>query len=413
MTRRSLLLSVAVAATAGLAAVAGDTPAFAALLGLIGGALAAVIALGGNGRSAEPEAPAPTAEPAHDNRPAEIIGAMADPMLLLDGGTVAAANPAARKLLGEWIEGRDVRLALRHPSTVEALAAASNEGRIERLEIMGLGESERRWLMTVAPLDGGWRLIHLADRSEAAAAEQIRVDFVANASHELRTPLATLLGFIETLRDDDAGGDAALRARFLGIMNDEARRMQQLIEDLMSLSRIEAERFRPPRDPVDLVPLVEEVRDGCGQLLAQRGNTLAVENMSTAAQVQGDRGQLLQLIRNLVVNAVKYGKPGTEVTVRIDDESSESVRLSVIDRGEGIGQEHLPRLTERFYRVDNGRSRAEGGTGLGLAIVKHIVGRHRGRLEIKSRIGEGTAVHVSLPRVAAPPEPAAVTSVSS
>ena len=410
--RRPLLLSVAVAATAAIAAVAVDIPAFAALLGLVGGALAAAI-LAGSLRREEPDAPADAAEQAEDGRAGEIIGAMSDPMLLLDGGTVAAANPAARALLGGWIEGRDVRLALRHPATVEALAASSRDGRTERLEIMGLGDSERRWLMTVAPLDGGWRLIHLADRSEAAAAEQMRVDFVANASHELRTPLATLLGFIETLRDDDAGGDAALRGRFLGIMNDEARRMQQLIEDLMSLSRIEAERFRPPRDPVDLLPLVEEVRDGCAQLLAQRGNTLAVENGSKLARVQGDRGQLLQLIRNLVVNAVKYGRPGTEVTVRIADDSAESVRLSVIDRGEGIGPEHLPRLTERFYRVDNGRSRAEGGTGLGLAIVKHIVGRHRGRLEIKSRIGEGTAVHVSLPRVAEPAGPAAVTSVSS
>jgi two-component system phosphate regulon sensor histidine kinase PhoR len=327
------------------------------------------------------------------------MDALGEPMLLLDGGRIAAANKAARTLLGGWIEGQDVRLALRHPAIVEQLARDAVPGG-EQVEVIGIGaEAERRWLMTVAPLGSGLRLVHLADRSEAAAAEQMRVDFVANASHELRTPLATLLGFIETLRDDEAAEDKELRGRFLGIMNDEARRMQQLIDDLMSLSRVEADRFRPPRDAVDLVPLVEEVRGGCAHLLAERENSLMIEDSSSGAVVPGDRGQLLQLVRNLVVNAVKYGRPGTEIRVAIADGAGETVGLSVIDKGDGIAPEHLPRLTERFYRVDAGRSRAVGGTGLGLAICKHIVGRHRGRMEIASRVGEGTSVQITLPRL--------------
>jgi two-component system phosphate regulon sensor histidine kinase PhoR len=188
--------------------------------------------------------------------------------------------------------------------------------------------------------------------------------------------------------------------------------MQQLIDDLISLSRVEAERFRPVHEAVPLAPLVEEVRSGCVLLLSQRKNRLVIEDESKGALVPADRTQLLQLIRNLVVNAVKYGRPETDVTVRIEEDGADRVRLSVADQGEGIAPEHLPRLTERFYRVDAGRSRAAGGTGLGLAIVKHIVGRHRGRLEIKSRVGEGTSVEVSLPRAAAA-EPGGASSVTS
>ena len=226
----------------------------------------------------------------------------------------------------------------------------------------------------------------------------MRVDFVANASHELRTPLAIVLGFIETLQDDAAGSDADVRARFLGLMHGEGKRMQQLIEDLMSLSRIESERFSPPREPIDLLPLVEEVRTACGQLLVERRNRLLVEDRSGGATVPGDRGQLLQLIRNLVVNAITYGRADSDVALTFESEEPDSVRLTVSDCGEGIAAVHIPRLTERFYRVDAGRSRSLGGTGLGLAIVKHIVGRHRGRLDIRSTPGEGTSIAIILPR---------------
>ena len=327
-------------------------------------------------------------------------------MLVIEAGRIVVANPSAKELLGQWIEGQDARLAMRHPATVERLSRPPPpDAGIEQIEIVGLGHAERRWLMTLAPLADGSRLVHLADRSEAIAAERMRVDFVANASHELRTPLATVLGFIETLQDTATAEDAEIRVRFLGLMHGEGKRMQQLIEDLMSLSRIEAERFSPPRDAVDLVQLVEEVRAGCAQLLRERSNALVVESRTGSTTVPGDRAQLLQLVRNLVVNAVKYGSPGSPVTVLLEDDGQQSIRISIADRGEGIAPEHLPRLTERFYRVDAGRSRAVGGTGLGLAIVKHIVSRHRGRLDIRSTVGEGTTVLVSLPRAPEPQSP--------
>jgi two-component system phosphate regulon sensor histidine kinase PhoR len=406
-----ILLGIGVAALALSGAAAINAPVFAALLGLVGGAVAALIvarAFGAEEQRASEDAP--VADPLARAR--EVLEAIPDPMLLLDGGHVALANTPARTLFGDWAEGHDVRLALRHPAALERLARAG-DGEVERLEVVGIGDAERRWLLAIAPLSEGWRLIHLSDRSEAAAAEQMRIDFVANASHELRTPLATLLGFIETLRDDEAAGDRDLRQRFLGIMNDEAKRMQQLIDDLITLSRVEAERFRPVLDPVDLVPLVEEVRSGCALLLAERKNRLVIEALDGGARVPGDRTQLLQLVRNLIVNAAKYGRRETDIVVRIAEDGAERLRLSVADQGEGIAPEHLPRLTERFYRVDAGRSRAAGGTGLGLAIVKHIVGRHRGRLEIKSTLGSGTSVEVTLPRAAVPDAAPAVTSLSS
>ena len=398
---RRLLLSGLIAATAVAGALTVDSAAAAVLLGLIGGALAAIVAWR---PQLFPEGGAVPREPADPTGPArEILAGLSEPTLLLHGGRVQAANDAAKALLGDWIEGRDVRLALRHPAAVERLSREAAPGAgVERVEVIGIGESDRHWLMSIALIDDGRRLVQFSDRSEAQAAERMRVNFVANASHELRTPLASILGFVETLRDDSAGEDGELRRRFLGIMHDEGKRMQQLIEDLMSLSRIEAERFTPPREAVDLVSVVEEVRLGCGQLLAEKRNELRLEAGTGSALVAGDRSQLLQLLRNLVANAVKYGRDDSVVTVRLEDESAEMIRITVADRGDGIAPEHLPRLTERFYRVDAGRSRAEGGTGLGLAIVKHIVGRHRGRLDIRSRLGEGTAVHVLLPRIPTP-----------
>jgi two-component system phosphate regulon sensor histidine kinase PhoR len=390
-----LLLAVAAALVAG-------GPLWAALLGLIGGSAATLVVWQGH----FVRAPSPAVEPAshgRDHWAGHLLAALPEPMLLLEGGRILVANPAAKQQLGPWIEGQDVRLAMRHPATVERLSRASAPERaVEQVEVVGIGQADRRWLMTVAALGDGSRLVHLSDRSEAAAAERMRVDFVANASHELRTPLATLLGFIETLQDDSAGSDSQVRSRFLTLMNGEGKRMQQLIEDLMSLSRIEAERFNAPLDPVDLVGIAEEVRSGCAQLLLERSNALVIDDRARSAVVPGDRGQLLQLVRNLVVNAVRYGRRDSEVTVRLEEEGAESIRLTVTDRGEGIPAEHLPRLTERFYRVDPGRSRAVGGTGLGLAIVKHIVSRHRGRLDIRSAVGEGTSVTVWLPRE---PEP--------
>lgn len=397
-TSSRLALAAAIVVLAVAAALLGRLSLWPLLIGLVGGAGATLLAWRAYFFPEPPAAPEPPPN-GRDRWSRAILGAMSDPMLLVEEGRIAVANKAAADLLGEWIEGQDVRLALRHPATVERLSrAAADEIGVEKIEVAGIGDAERRWTMTVATLEGGSRLVHLADRSEAIAAERMRVDFVANASHELRTPLAIVLGFIETLQDDSAGGDREVRSRFLGLMHGEGKRMQQLIEDLMSLSRIEAERFVAPRDPVDLLQLIEEVRAGCAQLLRERSNSLVVENEAVSTTVSGDRSQLLQLLRNLVVNAVKYGRAEAPVRIRLEDEGGESLRLEVADQGEGIPAEHLPRLTERFYRVDPGRSRAVGGTGLGLAIVKHIVSRHRGRLDIRSVVGEGTKVAVTLPR---------------
>jgi two-component system phosphate regulon sensor histidine kinase PhoR len=260
--------------------------------------------------------------------------------------------------------------------------------------------------MTVAGLADGSRLVRLVDLSQARAAEQMRADFVANASHELRTPLATLLGFLETLQDEDAASDPATRDRFIRIMFDEATRMRSLVDDLISLSRIEAERFAAPSDPVDLLRVVESVRESLGALAEARASEIVVENEARDTIVPGDRAQLGQLLRNLVTNALNYGRPGTPVRIRLEEGGAGLLRVRVIDQGEGIAAEHIPRLTERFYRVDAGRSRSVGGTGLGLAIAKHIALRHRGRLEIVSRQGEGTSVRVYLPHASQRPAPA-------
>jgi two-component system phosphate regulon sensor histidine kinase PhoR len=401
VSQRRLAASL-VAATAVGGALLADEALWAALLGLIGGATAVLIGWRAH-FFPEPSAPPPPPDNGRDRWAREIVAAMSEPMLLIEEGRIVVANPAAKELLGQWIEGQDARLAMRHPATVERLSRPpAPDAGIEQIEVVGIGHADRRWSMTIATLADGSRLVHLSDRSEAIAAERMRVDFVANASHELRTPLATVLGFIETLQDTTTAEDAEVRVRFLGLMHSEGKRMQQLIEDLMSLSRIEAERFNPPREAIDLVQLVEEVRAGCAQLLRERSNALVVEKSSESTIVPGDRAQLLQLIRNLVVNAVKYGRAESPVTVTLEDDGAEMIRLSIADRGDGIAVEHLPRLTERFYRVDAGRSRAVGGTGLGLAIVKHIVSRHRGRLDIRSTVGEGTIVLVSLPRATEP-----------
>lgn len=407
------ILSAAGVAAAGFGgALWAGAPFPAALIALVAGIAALALAPA----APEPAPAAPEPEPAPEERPAlpaiaDLLGGVDEPRLIVRNRRVLLANPAARAVLGEHIEGVDVRLAIRHPAAAERLADRAGElqDRFTRTELVGLGEPGRRWEMTSARLADGSRLVRLTDRSKERAAEQMRVDFVANASHELRTPLATLLGFLETLQDEEAASDRKTRGRFLKVMFEEASRMRNLVDDLMSLSRIEAERFSVPRDPVDLLPLIEETRAGLSRLFAERQSELLVENAAGETMVAGDRPQLAQLLANLLVNALKYGRPERPVRVRLDDAGAEMIRMSVIDEGEGIAPEHLPRLTERFYRVDPGRSRSVGGTGLGLAIVKHIVGRHRGRLDIRSTPGEGTSVRVYLPRSQ---EPAPLSSKS-
>ncbi|WP_293884180.1 ATP-binding protein [Sphingomonas sp.] len=322
-----------------------------------------------------------------------IVEAIGEPVLVATNGRVRIANAAAQTLLGTHIVDEDLRLAVRHPAASERLAPGAADGSVE---LVGLGGRDQRVQMRVATIAPGERVIHLIDRTTSHAAERARVDFVANASHELRTPLAAILGFIETLDDEKAGSDPEVRGRFLGVMFKEARRMQRLIDDLISLSRIESEKYQIPETPVSLGALVEEV---AGELRDEAGDRRADLILSLDAEIPevfADRSQISQVIHNLVGNAYKYGRVGAPVTVELRRENH-LIRLSVVDQGEGILAEHLPRLTERFYRVDSGRSRSLGGTGLGLAIVKHIVERHRGRLEIVSKMGVGTTVSMILP----------------
>jgi two-component system, OmpR family, phosphate regulon sensor histidine kinase PhoR len=403
MESRSLgrmLACIAIVAAGLTLALLVGAPLTAALVALLAGFFATLVARGiGADTPGRDELPEITGLPPL-TAAADLMEAIDQPLLIVRNRKILLANEASKAVLGDTIEGADVRLAIRHPAAAEQLSddeVADSQG-MTKVELVGLGERDRRWEMATSRLRDGSRLVRLTDRSEVHASEQMRVDFVANASHELRTPLATLVGFLETLQDEKAAKDKPTRSRFLAIMFDEARRMQQLIEDLISLSRIEAERFSVPRDPVDLVPLVEEIRTSCWQLIEQKNSRVALQNRAGASEVLGDRTQLLQLLRNLIVNALKYGRQGEEIVVVIEEAGPAMVRLSVTDKGEGIAAEHLPRLTERFYRVDPGRSRAIGGTGLGLAIVKHIVGRHRGRLDIDSSLGEGTTVSVLLPR---------------
>jgi two-component system phosphate regulon sensor histidine kinase PhoR len=251
--------------------------------------------------------------------------------------------------------------------------------------------------MRALTMADGRRVINLIDRSQRHSLDRARTDFVANASHELRTPLAAILGFVETLTDDQAGGDAPTRVRFLGVIQSEARRMQNLVEDLMSLSRIEADKHQRPTAVVDFGALARQAVDELRDAEGLRRDNIALAIASDLPSVLGDRAQLLQVVHNLLDNALKYGRTNGQVTAALVRVGNDRIRLSVVDQGDGIAPEHLPRLTERFYRVDPGRSRAGGGTGLGLAIVKHIVERHRGVLEIASTVGTGTTVTVMLP----------------
>ncbi|ETI64082.1 ATPase [Sphingobium sp. C100] len=372
-------------------------------LPVLAGVLVLIITSGDAGLRPSP-APSPVVvdQPdftAHPDFPSLLEG-ISDPLMLVEKGRIVRANRAAMRLLGAHIEGEDARIAIRHPAAAERLASLAPLAEPIMIELVGLGTREQRWQMRVAPVgavSAMRRLVHLVDHSGTHAAERMRVDFVANASHELRTPLAGILGFIETLADPELGKDVETRQRFLKIMDGEARRMQRLIDDLISLSRIEAEKYRAPDSAVDLSELVAEVVGVFRSSHGERGRDVGMEIAPGLGPVLGDRAQLSQLLHNLIGNSVKYGRPGTPIRVSLAEGPSGMARLSVADEGEGIGPDHLPRLTERFYRVDSGRSRAMGGTGLGLAIVKHIVERHRGRLDIASTLGKGTSISVLLP----------------
>ena len=388
--------AIALATCGAIAILLLGSSAQAALVAWVGG-LAAVVLASGIGE-ADKDASALLPGPADSQRGAplsDILDAVAAPLLLVSNGRVTTANRAARRLLGEHIAGEDVRVAIRHPAAAERLAEGAGDAS-EPIELVGLGTIDQHWEMRVDHVPSGEQVVYLVDRTGSHAAERMRVDFVANASHELRTPLASILGYVETLRDA-AGDDPDIRERFLKIVDDEARRMQRLVDDLISLSRIEADKYRLPDGAVDLAALCDDVRAEMADVHDGRGGDIALDVETEAAIVTGDRAQLSQMLHNLIGNAMKYGRAGTPVTVRLDLDRGDMLRLAIVDEGDGIAPRHLPRLTERFYRADAGRSRSLGGTGLGLAIVKHIVERHRGRLHIASTVGRGTTVTVLLP----------------
>jgi len=312
-------------------------------------------------------------------------------MLMLDGNRIIVANAAAREAIGAHILGQDARVAFRHPVAVDLL---SREGG-GSATIQGLTGPRSSWQMTRQPIDDRYSLIELVDRTAEADVSRAHTDFVANASHELRTPLASIIGYMETLVEEGELIDRKRADRFHGVVLQEARRLQSLVADLMSLSLVEAEKHDHPREKVMLAALVQQAaRDGAGPERQERIDLLPTGEKLV---VRGDRKQLEQLVRNLVDNALKYGAPDTKVTIGVERGERAMAVLTVRDRGDGIAPEHIPHLTRRFYRTDPGRSRAAGGTGLGLAIVKHIVERHRGRLDIASEVGEGTTVTVRVP----------------
>ncbi|MBY0393791.1 MAG: two-component sensor histidine kinase [Novosphingobium sp.] len=322
----------------------------------------------------------------------ELVEPFSVPVLMLDNQRIAAANAAAREALGPHIVGQDARVALRHPEAITLLDKPQGT-----VMVRGLTGARSIWQVRRVAIDQRYSLIELVNRTAEADISRSHTDFVANASHELRTPLASIIGYIETLADPDAKVDAATAARFHNTVLRESRRLQSLVEDLMSLSRIEAEKHDLPREQIDLGLLAASI--GSEVACTAGEDRILVE--VTDAVVTGDRQQLDQVIRNLIDNALKYGDPGEPISIAVERDGNEAV-FSVTDRGEGIHPDHIPYLTRRFYRTDPGRSRAAGGTGLGLAIVKHIVERHRGKLDITSRLGEGTTVTVRLALVVIP-----------
>jgi two-component system phosphate regulon sensor histidine kinase PhoR len=322
----------------------------------------------------------------------DFLDALDEPAMLIDGTVLVRANKAARTLFGSAIEGTDIRLVVRHPRALEFILP----GRDGDLELTGIGSIDRPWQLKLKRLGGGTLFLQLIDRSAAHAAEKMRVDFVANASHELRTPLSVIQGYAESLEDGDV--ELSDTSRFGGIIRGEAKRMVRIIEDLMSLSRIEADRFIAATDRISIAQVIASAVDNSAVMGGKKACRIEVAVGDDLPAVAGDYPQLVQLFDNLISNGIRYGCFNPDCLIKVSAAvEGQQLRVTVADNGPGIPREHLPRVTERFYRADPARSRDSGGTGLGLAIVKHIVERHRGRLLIRSEVSEGTVVTVHLP----------------
>ena len=402
---RAILLTAVIV---GLAAAIDNRLGLWLALALLIAVLVAVVAFRDNpsslmsrrSRRFRPRSPLPGAD--------VILAAIPDPVIVVDRrAVVMAASASARALFATLRVDQPLSFAVRAPEVLETTQKVLKKGEPAVTEFGQRGAVERIFELAIVPLAGGGAeggaVLSFRDVTDARRLERMRVDFVANASHELRTPLASLMGFIETLQGP-ARNDTAARERFLQIMRDQARRMARLIDDLLSLSRIEMKAHVQPCEAVDLVGVVRHIVDTLRPLAEDRGVAIVCVFPEAAVTVRGDRDELLRVFENLIENAVKYGQSGrrVEVTIEVADEGGEA-SVSIRDYGPGIAPEHLPRLTERFYRVDVAASREKGGTGLGLAIVKHIVNHHRGRMSVESIVGEGALFCVSLPLF--PPSP--------
>lgn len=327
-------------------------------------------------------------------------------ILLASDGAILTGNDAAAEAFGALRVGFPISLTVRAPEIVQAVREVSGGGASRLVPFNVRVPVERSFEAHIVPIGADrasgasasapkFVLIAFRDLTPAMRIDQMRADFVANASHELRTPLASLTGFIDTLRGP-AREDPVMREKFLGIMSEQARRMSRLIDDLLSLSRVELNLHVTPSSHVDLVSIVGHVRDTLAPLATERSVSMSFYKPEHPIVVLGERDDLIRLVENLVENALKYGADGKRIEIELRQEHGDAI-FSVRDFGPGIAPDHLPRLTERFYRVDIAQSREQGGTGLGLAIVKHIVARHRGRLSIESELGDGARFSVRMP----------------
>ena len=337
---------------------------------------------------------------------ANILDGLADAVILIDNNrTFVDGNEAAMNLLGSNVQGQDLAGVVNSAEVIEAVDNVLSGKAIERGEVHLPAPVSRICEMQVIDLPArnpdkpDWVMLVLRDITDARKAEQMRADFVSNVSHELRSPISSLLGFIETLQGP-ARDDPQARERFLGIMEEEARRMTRLVNDLLTLSKVEAAEHIRPREAVDLAQLLGEISTVLTGQGKSRDMQIALTVPDDLPAVAGDKEELIQVFRNLIDNALKYGDQGSVVQITASPSENNSITTTIVNHGPGIQADDIPRLTERFYRADKGRSRASGGTGLGLAIVKHIIGRHRGQIEISSVLGETTSVSVSLPVLA-------------
>lgn len=338
----------------------------------------------------------------------DLIEALPDPVLLLNENyRLLSANHQARINFEINRLGQDISAIIRNPDLLEAVARVARTRDTERIHLLTRVPLERQYTVNIRALTRSRSsdpafLIHFRDLSEQERLNRMRADFIANASHELRTPLASLLGFIDTLQGP-AKDDPAAREKFLNVMATQGKRMSRLIEDLLSLSRVEMNVHQHPSDELDIAALISHTIDILTPLAKEQGMRLEWQAPQDPVNTIGNRDELSQVLQNLIHNAIKYGREGGYVRVSIgEDRTAGTLRprfaIHIEDNGIGIDQHHIPRLTERFYRVDAEQSRQKGGTGLGLAIAKHILTHHRGELKIRSTLGKGSTFTIFLPK---------------